>query len=233
MRLKKFVIMCAIVFVPALIQGEVLLLKDGSEIQGRLVKFVNDTLFFETSFGALIEVPREKVARLSFDGAPAIPQASVGAVVTPTSTSPGTVSVNFDNVKLSSKITVHRNKNQAELLRANWIECVVYVGSKLVYTEIDSIMDKTVREGPDTRYLNDMRPSSIKVAVDPGTTQLRLFVRNPTEGATQFAKSFPDGPLSKTLLVDPVTINSNHTRELVIAVKRKAKMGSPQLVLFE
>jgi hypothetical protein len=225
-----FLLVSGLVFLPALTQGEVLYLKDGSSIQGRLQKMVNDTLYFETSFGSSIRVPREKVSRLDFAESPMIP-APGAAVIPPESSVPGTVMVSFEKIQLTSKVSVNRGKNEQEILRANWIECAWYMGSDKVHSQIDSVTDKTIREGPETRYRNDMTPHDFKVAVPTGSYQCRLIIRNIVpEG---YDGSFDGGPLEKRLLIENVKVLPAQTTQYRVGMKRKMKIGSPQLFVFE
>ena len=83
MRIRMFLLMSTLVLLPALTQSEVLYLKDGSSIQGKLKRLVNDTLYFETSFGSSIRVPREQVVRIDFADSPTIQPPGAGAAAIP------------------------------------------------------------------------------------------------------------------------------------------------------
>jgi hypothetical protein len=232
MRFRVFLVVCTLVFLPIVTQSEVLYLKDGSTIQGKLKRLVNDTLYFETSFGSSIRVPRAQVARIDFADAPLVqPPAAGAAAVGVQSSVPGTVMVSFDKVKLSSKVSVERGKDEAAILCANRIECALYMGSDKVYSQIDSVTDKTIREGPETRFRNDMVPQDFKVAVPPGSYQCRFFIGNVVpEG---YEQRFVGDPLDKRLLVENVEVLPARTTQLRIGVKRKMKIGTPQLFVFD
>jgi len=227
-----FLLVSTLLFLPALTQSEVLYLKDGSTIQGKLKRLTNDTLYFETSFGASIRVAREQVVRVDFADSPAVQPPGVGAgAVGQQSSVPGTVMVGFENVKFSSKVTVKRGKDEDAILHANRIECAWYAGSKKVYSQIDSVTDKTIRDGPETRFRNDMKPKDFKIAIAPGTYECRLFIRNIVpEG---YETSFAEGPLRKELVVNEVTVRPAQTTQLRVGMKRKMKVGSPQLFVFD
>ena len=227
-----FLLVSTLLFLPALTQSEVLYLKDGSAIQGELKRLVNDTLYFETSFGASIRVARARVARIVFADSPSVqpPGGGPGAIAQQSSV-PGTVMVGFDKVKLRSKVVVNRGKDDDTILRANWIECAWYAGSIKVYSEIDSVIDKTIRKGPETRFSNDMKPQDFKIALPPGTYECRLFIRNNVpEG---YETSFAEGPLAKVLVVNQVTVHPAQTTQIRVGMKRKMKVGSPQLFVFD
>jgi hypothetical protein len=105
------------------------------------------------------------------------------------------------------------------------------VGPDKVYSQVDSVTDKTIREGPETRFQNEMRPRDFKVAIAPGSYQCRFFIGNVVpEG---YEESFVGGPLDKRLIVDDVEVLPSGTTQVRIGVKRKMKVGSPQLVVFE
>jgi len=230
MRLKRFLLLCLVVFVPALVQGSVFHLKDGSAIQGKLLKLVNDTLYVETSFGAKIRIPKSQIVRVDFaDSAAVLPMPSTA--VPKQSSVPGTVMVSFEKFNVSSRVTVHRGQNEAEILKANSIELAFYVGSEKVYSVIDSSTNKEIREGPDTVYKNEMRPEEFKVAVPPGSYQCRLFLRNTF--ARDYENSFVNDPLEKRLLVENVNVLPAQTTLYRVGLKRKMKLGSPQLFVYQ
>jgi hypothetical protein len=229
MRQRVFFVVCLLAFLPALIRGEVLYLKDGSSIQGKLLRLVNDTLYFETSFGSEVRVPRDQVARVEFS--PSTVPSPVATHVPFQSELAGTVLVNFEKFKVSSRVSVHRDKEKAAILRANAIECALYLGSVKAFSTVDSVADEEIREGPDTVYRNDMTPARIKVAVAPGSYQCRLFLRNVARA--EEAEYFVGDPLEKDLLVENVKILPGETTQLRVGMKRKMKIGSAQLFVFE
>jgi hypothetical protein len=223
---------CLAVFLPGILRGEVLYLKDGSSIHGKLLRLLDDTLYFETSFGSQVRVPRDHVARLEFS--PGVPGA-YGS--NPTTTVPfqselaGTVLVSFEKFKVTSRVTVHRDKNKDAILRANAIECAVYMGSVKTFSAIDSVNDDEIREGPETTYRNDMVPKGIKVAVAPGSYQFRLYLRNVAR--VEDEGFFVGDPLRKDLLVENMKVLPGETTQLRVGMKRKMKLGTPQLFAFE
>lgn len=231
MRISKFLILCLVAFVPAVTQGEVLRLKDGSSIQGKLVRLVNDTLYFETSFGAEMRIPRHQVVRIEFVESASATGGQEPTAVSPQSSLPGTVMVSFEKFKLTSKVTVHRGKDEEGIVRANSIECAFYVGSNKVYSLIDSVTDKEIREGPDTVFRNDIRPVEFKVAVPSGSYQCRLFLRNASPDLHKDA--FVGDPLEKRLLLENIKVLPAQTTHLRVGMKRKMKIGSPQLFVFD
>jgi hypothetical protein len=230
MRLATFLVLCSVIFVPTLSQGGALYLKDGSVIQGKLVRFVNDTLYFKTTFGADIRVPRHDVIRVDF--VENMPRSTIPAPSgTQVSSAPGTLMISFEKFQVTSRVKVHRGKKREEIERANRIESAFYVGSERVFSEIDSVTDKEIREGPDTVLKNDMSPTDFKVAVAAGTYQCRMFLGN--SYMSDYAGSFVDSPLEKKLLVENVKILPGETTQYRIGMKRKMKIGSAQLFVFQ
>ena len=231
MRVWKFLTLSLVMFLPVLTQGEVLRLKDGSSIQGKLLRLVNDTLYFETSFGSEIRVTRDKVLRIDFVE-PGSTLVYPPTQPTPQQSSlPGTVMVSFEKFKVTSRVTVHRGKDEEAIIRANSIECAFYIGPSKMFSAVDSVTDKEIREGPDTVYKNDMRPERVKVAITSGSYQCRLFLRNWL--LADYKDSFIGDPLEKELLVENVKVLPGQTTQLRIGMKRKRKIGSRQLFVYE
>lgn len=232
MRFRLFAILCLVLFLPGLIRGEVLYLKDGSSIQGKLLRFVNDTLYFEASFGSEVRIPRDQVVRVDFSASgAAIQQPGTGQTSVPWENElAGTVLVSFEKFEVTSRISVHRDQNKAALLRTNAIECALYIGPLKAFTAVDSVTDKTIREGPDTVYRNDMAPKEFQVAVAPGSYQCRLYLRNVVGPGLE--DSFVGDPLQKDLLVQNVKVLPGETTQLTVGMKKKM-LGSPKLFVFD
>lgn len=233
MRPRVFAILCVALLAPSITQGEALYLKDGSTIHGTLVRVVADTLYFKTSFGAEVHVARDMVLRLDFVDQPSIPASSPAAEPVPFENAlPGTVMVKFDGVKVSSRVVVYRGKDEEALLQANAIECAFYVGADKSYSVVDSVTENEIREGPETTFKNEMIPKNFKVAVPPGSHRVRIVLSNVVHEESRKA-AFVGEPLDKRLLVEDVQVLPGRITQLMVGMKRKMKIGSPQLVLIE
>jgi hypothetical protein len=231
--MRRLAVAALALLLPAITAGEVLYLKDGSAIQGSLVRVVGDTLFFRTSFGAELPIAKDKVTRLDFGDVPVVTTTPGPTDAVPLESAvPGTLMVSFDDVKVTSRVVVHRGNDEKALLRANSIECALYVGAQKKYSAIDSVADKTVREGPKTTYKNDMSPEDFMVAVEPGSHRCRIILSNLVQNDSE-EKAFEGGPLDKRLLIEGVEVLPGRITLLTVGIKRKMKVGSPQLVLIQ
>jgi len=228
-RLIVFAIALAALVVPAILQGEILYLKDGSEVKGKVVSFEGDTLVFAPSFGGRITVHRRDILRLVLDesGAPEPAPAGKPAKLE----GPGTISVVFKNDKVNSKIAVTKKTKGIEsaIERANWIQQLLIVGSDTVYARIDTTTDKKIYKGHEKELKNTMRLEDIKVTVDAGVHQCFVVVRN--LGVEEYESEFREGPLDMVLEFSTVGVYTNQTTTLQVGIaKGFMRMGSPKFV---
>jgi len=173
-----------------MVRGEVLYLKDGSTIKGELVRVDGGVFFFKTSFGAELRVERAKIARIVFSDSLAAMPAPPPTPVPQTSADAGSLMVTFEDVKVSSKISVNRNRDLDGHLHANRIKQALLVDGREMVARVDSTVDKEIREGPETRYRNDMRPETMTTALAPGQYQCEVTLRN--VGLDDYADRFVD-----------------------------------------
>ena len=202
--------------IPVLSLGEVLYLKDGSTLKGKLLRVEEDVLVFKTSFGAEVRIDREKIARLIFSDSLAT---LTPAPVPVAASGPGSLMVAFEDVKVSSKISVHRGKDLEGLLRANWIKTSLIVNGQEAWAKIDSTVDKKIRYGPDTHYKNVAEASNIKIGLPAGQYQCEAILRN--VGLDDYKDSFVDRPVDYSIILSNVVIRPNETT--VIQLKHKGK----------
>jgi hypothetical protein len=215
---------------PAVLQGEILVLKDGSELKGRIVSIQGDTLVFEPSFGGTISIHRDKIARIIYD------ESGERAVVPAEKkvSGSGVLKLVFDQNKLTSKVAVTQKlkSHKDEVIRANWIEQLVIVGTDTVFSRVDTTMDKTVYKGHERLYKNNVKLEDVQVPVKAGIHRCVLVVRN--TGAQSHADVFDEGPLELTLSFDTVNIAPDQTTTLKVGIKKGfLRMGAPKLVAVE
>lgn len=223
-KLALLAVVIAAIVVPAILQGEVLYLKDGSEIRGRIEAFGADTLVFAPSFGGRIHVHRGDIVRIVFDETAA--PAKQGAAV---SVGPGTISLTFKTDKVTSKIAVKSSQKtqEAQLLRANWIQQLFIVGRDTVYSRIDSTMEKTIYSGHDKEFKNTIELEDVQVVVDEGVYRCVVIVRN--LGSDEFEKSFSLGPVEMRLDFETVGAFANQTTPLRAGIKKGfMRSGTPR-----
>ena len=215
----KFLTLVLLVLVPSVIQGEVIYLKDGSTLNGKLVRIVADTLYFKTSFGAELPVPRASVLRIDFAEASQVG----GSVHTMnTDTGIGSLIVYFDDFELTSKISMHRGRDEEGHIRENSIQQMLLVNEDLVFSHIDSTTDKTIRDGTETRLQNKMKPKEMRVGLKPGIYSCQVVFGN--SFANQYKDRFDPRPLRKEVVINNVEISSNSKTVFQIELKKK-KLG--------
>jgi hypothetical protein len=228
-RLVVFVIALAALVVPAILQGEILYLKDGSELKGKVVSFEGDTLVFAPNFGGRITVHRRDILKLVLDESGAAEPTPAGKPAK--LEGPGTISVVFKQDKLNSKIAVTKKTKsiESEIERANWIQQLLIVDSDTVFARIDTTTDKKIYKGHEKELKNTMRLEDMKVTVDAGVHQCIVVVRN--LGMKEYADEFREGPLDMVLEFSTVGVYTNQTTTLQVGIaKGFMKMGSPKFV---
>jgi hypothetical protein len=209
------------------LKSEVLYLKDGSTLKGRLVKVDQDTLYFETLFGSAFRIHREKVSRVDFvEGLiPASPGIDSQVHV---DEEPGTLHVSFEKFTLTSRIVVERDREREAHEQENAIEQVLLVDGKQVYSMIDSTTDKVVRMGPETVLRNDVQPVDFKIALAPGLYDCAVVLAN--SRASVYVKQFDPAPLDRKLILDNVDVRPGEATHVRIGLKRKSwRSGKSEL----
>jgi len=232
MRYWKLALVCLIVGLPTLGHGEIVVLKDGSNFKGTLLRFVEDTLYFKTSFGAEIRIARAKVVRIEFSDsllAPGVIQLGRPVPVRPVVAVPGTLSVEFQNVEVSSTISVHRDKDREGHEKANTIDVVIIVDGRTVYQASDSTMDKIIKKGAEVLVRNKMKPVGVKVGLKPGMHQVTVVLANSRAG--KYRDRLLNGGVDKRVTENNVLILAGETRHFMVGLKRR-KLGLTRSVLY-
>jgi hypothetical protein len=230
----RSVIALILVVIPCLLQAEVLFLKDGSSLVGKLVRVDGDTLYFQPSFGGLLQFDKSSVWRIQFDESENVPgsNADIGQPAMPgmNTAEPGSLIVTFDGMKISNKIVIHRKRNYEELERANAIKSALIIDGLEVASVIDSTTDKVYRDGPDTYLKNTIHMPNFRVKLDSGPHSCLIVIEN--IGGSDYEKHFESSPLDQALNVDNVVIYPKRNTTLEIGVKRGSfKLGKPKLYL--
>jgi len=213
---RRFILVCVILALPAFLKSEMLRLRDGSAINGRLLRMQGDTLYFRTSFGTLLAVHRSGVAGVDFDSMSTAARVLENAR---TSAEAGTLVVDFEDFQLTSRIAVERGGDRGLYAGRNAIEERILVGNRAACSFIDSTTDKTIREGPKTVLRNDIEPKDCRVALAPGLYRCSIVFFNPHASALPAA--FEPSPLEKKLVVDPVRIEAGQATTIRVGLKRK------------
>jgi hypothetical protein len=226
------VLAAAVVALPVTGRGDVVRLKDGSTLKGTVVSLHGDTLIVRTSFGPELRVPRASVAVISFSDTLPPPPAPMAQRPAAAAGGTGRIAVMFADRDLSSKVVVVRGKDEARRLRANWIEQVLIVDDQVVYTAVDSTMDKTIYNGPERSYKNAIELEDFEVEVPAGMHHVSLVVRN--RGGNDHADWFEDDPLDLVLPLDNTTITAGKTFRVKVGISRgRLRMGTPRFERVE
>jgi hypothetical protein len=226
---KLIVWACALVLLaaPSILLSDILYLKDGARIPGRVISFEGDTLFYAPSYGGRISVHRDAVAKIIYgesDDTGTMPATKTQP------TGPGVVSVTFKDDKLSSKIkeTKKTKKISAELKKANWIEQLLIVDKDTVYSRVDTTMDKTIYKGHDKLYKNTIRLDDMTATIESGVYQCVVVIRN--LGAETHRDAFDQGPLDLRLEFQTVGVHADQTTGFRVGIKKgMLRMGKPNL----
>ena len=216
MRLKIFVTILLIAVIPTLIYGEILHLKDGSTIKGKVISFEGDTLHFKTSFGSVLRIHKDNVLRIDFTDEPMVTPPVTGG---PTSTKPGSLIIRFSKMKLTSKISVHRNQDREGHELENAIEQSLTISGKKVFSRVDTTTDKIIYKGPETVLKNEFEPVEMRVGMPAGIYQVTIVIANPY--VDKYTKSFPDEPLYKDVFIDAILINAGGFTVVQVGKRRK------------
>jgi len=236
-RLAIVLAVIAGVSAPVLTCGDVVLLKDGSTIKGRVVSLSTDTLTMRTTFGAEVRVPRSKLAQVSFTDSLIVPAtlAAPGGAAPARGSAPsgtGTIAVTFADRGVSSKIAAKARGDQEAYKRANWIEMRLLVDDQVVYTQRDTTMDKVIYNGPERLYRNDIELEDFEVDVPAGPHHARIVVTN--LGADDYAGSFDSEPLDLFLNLDNMMVPANRNVRVKVGITRgKLRLGKPKLVRLD
>jgi hypothetical protein len=214
---------------PAVVPGEVVRLKDGSTLKGRLIKVEGDTLTIRLSVGAPIKVHRDQVESIVFsDSMSTSPVRTVPAAPAVVAAGVGTIAVKFEDRKVSSKITIEKKKNWEEKMRSNDIVVEFVVDGAVVYSKADTTMDKTIYMGQEKQIKNDAELADFEVKVPGGKHLCKLVVRN--RDPDTFHDSFDPAPLNLVLDFDTFSVDSGDIVRLDIRMdKGLLRMSSPKL----
>jgi hypothetical protein len=222
---------------PALSRGDVVTLKDGSTLKGRVLSLVNDTLTVRTTFGAEIRIERSKVELLSFGDSIAAP-VTTGAVtpsmpaVTPAGAGRGGIAVTFLDRDLTSKIKAPARGDRDAFIAANAVEQLLIVDDVVAYSWRDTTMDKTIYNGPERVYKNDVKLEDFDVELPAGFHHAQLVIRS--VGFDEFAGSFDSEPLDLVLNLDNVEVPAGKTVRVKVGVSRgRLRMSTPRLYRAE
>jgi hypothetical protein len=218
----------AILVVPSILSGEILYLKDGSEIRGKTVSLKGDTLTFAPDFGGRIKVHRQDILRLVFEESES--GVTTRKEVTQPAAGQGVMMIVFEDNKLTSKIKITNKTKKIEndLIKANWIEQLLIVDADTLYARVDSTMDKTIYDGHEKLYKNTIHLEDMSARVDPGVHRCLVVVRN--VGADTYKDEFAEGPIALSAEFEMANVHANEQTELRVAIKKGfLRLGQPKL----
>ena len=231
MRLVITVAILAILVIPILALGEVIYLKDGTSIKGKIVEVESDTLVVDTDYGR-VRIPKDKILRIDYSDEAKPPPAAARDTLRYQSTEAGTLSVSFDSFRFTSRIVVERNDpNRAEYELANTIEQRLIVDGVVRHTYRDTVTDKLVYRGREIVLKNDMKPEAFKVALAPGSYTCRVHIL--TARGTDEKYEYQDDPVDETLALGVVDIAPGRISDYRIGSrKKKWGLGGRELFVY-
>ena len=222
------------ILVPALAPGEVVRLKDGSTLKGRLIKVEGDTLTIRLSIGSPIKVRRDQIESIIFSDsiganpAPALPGAAAAVPAAEVAAGKGTIAVRFEDRKLSSKITIDKKKNWDAKVKSNEIVTEFVVDGITVYSVVDTTTDKTIYLGQEKQLKNDAKLADFEVSVASGKHRCKLLVRN--RDPDTFRDSFDPEPINLVLDFEDFVVGPGEIVRFDIRMdKGLLRMSSPKL----
>jgi hypothetical protein len=236
MRAWKQTVLCVLALAPALagpVAGEVVRLRDGSTLRGRLMAVAGDSLVVRLSVGPRITIHRSQVVAIAFDdslaGELALPAAAVKA---PAPAGTGRITVAFKDKEVSSKISIDKKKAWDEHVRSNHIVVELLVNGRSVHAAVDTTMDKTIYKGHITQLKNDAMLEDFTVEVPAGTHQCEVIVRNFDEKT--YRDDFDPEPLHAALVLDALEVKAGEGTRIEVGIdKGTLKMGHAKLYRVE
>lgn len=233
-RLVMAALVCAFLL-PALAAGEVVRLRDGSAMRGRLIAIEGDSLTFRLSVGPRMKIHRSQVLSIAFDdslGSASLTGTAPGAAALPATRGVGTITVSFKDKNISSKISIDKKKQWDEHVRSNHIVVQLVVNGNAVYTVVDSTMDKTIYKGHTTQIKNDALLTDFKVEVPAGIHQCEVVIRNFDE--VTFRDDFDPEPLHAALVLDEFEVRAGGGARIEVGLdKGTLKLGKTKLYRVE
>jgi len=228
--MKRHIAIAAVLLLGLVVSSvaETVRLKDGSTLKGHVVSITSDSLYVKTSFGARVAIARSAVAAILFvDDGGFSPGAAAPAKAEPAGE--GRLAVVFSDRSLSSKIRIRRKDDEKELLKANWLVESLFVDGNQVFSYVDSLMDKTIYNGPERVYKNTIEAADFDVPLPAGTYNCIVVVES--RGRDEFKDRFEGEPLHMSIAFDNVRIDPGRTTRHRIGIKKgKFRMGKPKFV---
>ena len=238
-RTRRFLagLLLIVLLLPALAAGEEVRLRDGSTMRGRLVSLVGDTLVFRLNAGPEVKLRRSQVLAVVFDDSLAATGGALPALGTvqpaaQPATGTGRVSVVFKDRQISSKISIKYKKEWDAHVRSNWIVTEFIVDGDVVYTAMDTTMDKNIYEGHVTQLKNEALLEDFVVTVPAGIHQCQVVVRNYDEDT--FREEFDPEPLHMALVLDTFEVPAGHGARIEVGINRGTlRLGKAKLYRVE
>lgn len=219
---------------PAVVPGEVVRLKDGSTLKGKLVGLAGDTLTVRLNMGAPIKLHRSLVEWIAFSdsvsGPVSGPVLGAPAVAAPVSapSGTGTIQIKFEDRKVTSKITIDKKQHWDEKVRSNHIVVEFVIDGQVAYSAVDTTTDKTIYKGQKKELKNDAEFADFEVQVPVGRHRCSLVVRNLDPDT--FRESFDPAPIATVLDFDEIIIDAGKVIRFDIKMdKGFLRTASPKL----
>jgi hypothetical protein len=216
---------------PGAAPAEIIRLRDGSSLTGRLVRVDGDSLTVHLGVGPTVGLHRSQVLAVVFYemATPALPAPAAGEAA---ETGSGTIEVVFKDRELSSKISIELKKDWDGHVKANHIVVEFLVDGVVAFTSVDTTMDKRIYKGHETQLKNEIELPDFTIAVPAGMRQCKLIVRN--RGADEYREDFDAEPLHMVLAFNNLVVSDGEISRLDVGLARgKLKMGKPRFYRIE
>jgi hypothetical protein len=219
-RLAAFGLACALLL-PALASGEVVRLRDGSSLRGRLLAVEGDSLTFRLAIGPRVKIHRAQILAIAFDdslGSAMLTAGGATAPALPGTTGTGRITVAFKDRGVSSKVSIELKRDWDAHVRANHIVLELMLDDRVVYSVVDSTMDKTIYKGRVTQLKNEAALEDFTVEVPAGHYQLEVIVRNLDEQT--FRDDFDPSPLHVALVIGDFEVRADRGARVELGIDK-------------
>lgn len=169
---------------PEVTRAEIIYLRDGSQLVGRVLGWEGDSLLVETRFSPRpLRLHRDEISKISMDET--APRESIPRKEIETEPSlesgpvdSGIVHLVITGSELYSRVRYRRKPHREKAIAINKIYMRVFVNGSRVYEEVDSVMDKQMQRGGETEVRNIFKRSDYRIPAPEGTITFRVFVGN-------------------------------------------------------
>ena len=195
------------------LQGqEIIALRDGTSITGKLVRVSGDTLFLSTSFSDELPVLRSLVVSIEFE--PGIDFQTEVSPPAGKSAESAKLTLIVTGPKLTTSIRYRKSGDREDACEANRIVFRITANDKVVYEETDDRMDDEIRSEGWTILKNHFEFGRYEASLPAGKYQITLFIGN--DMANAYRGQLSSGAISISRTKEEVELFQGGTTTLVM-----------------